>query len=132
MFSFHTNTLRMPREKQRQSRYCWLLPSPGSSWVCVCSLTPLSCLFLVSALPLRLWQGVEKLVHYFSDKAWYSTISDSPTTVLIVTLVFLFFPSLHDACQSLHEIIGMLQMAPFLSFFKMYLILIITLYVPRK
>jgi len=34
------------------------------------------CLFLVSAFPLCHWQGVEKLVHYFCDKAWYSTTSD--------------------------------------------------------
>lgn len=42
------------------------------------------CLFLVSAFPLCHWQGVEKLVHYFCDKAWYSTTSD-------------FFPSLPHA-----------------------------------
>lgn len=81
MFSFYINILNkiiLPRKTQQKlSKYCWLLyPVMANPWCCVWSLTPLSCLFLVSALPLCHWQGVEKLVHYFSDKAWYSTISD--------------------------------------------------------
>lgn len=74
-------------------------PRHGSSWAqaqwqfsgcrrapcCpVWSLTLSSCLFL-SALPLCPWQGVEKLVHYFSDKAWYGTVLDfSPPTFLVL------------------------------------------------
>lgn len=69
---------------------------------------PLSCLFLVSALPLCHWQGVEKLVHYFSDKAWYSTISDSLYHLPHGHFCSCFVSSsLHGACQSLHEISGM-------------------------
>lgn len=63
---------------------------------------PLSCLSLVSALPLCHWQGAEKLVHYFSDKAWYSTISDFPPPSSWSPIAFLFSPRLHGACQSAH------------------------------
>lgn len=116
-----------------------MLLAAAQSWRslrCVWSLTPLSCLSLVSALPLCHWQGVEKLVHYFSDKAWYSTISDFflPLSAITFCFVLFCFSSLHDACQSVHEITGMLQMVPFPFFFltfKMYLIMI-NLYVPRK
>lgn len=67
------------------------------------------CLFLVSAFPLCHWQGVEKLVHYFCDKAWYSTTSDffpSPPHAfsllcwVFFVLVGCFFFPMHDACLS--------------------------------
>lgn len=54
------------------------------------------CLFLVSAFPLCHWQGVEKLVHYFCDKAWYSTTSDFFSSPHAFSL--LFFCPMHDAC----------------------------------
>lgn len=67
----------MPRKTTTKAEQ--ILLAATESWqfpgVCVASDT-IVLSFLVSALPLCLWQGVEKLVHYFSDKAWYSTISD--------------------------------------------------------
>lgn len=98
---------------------------------------PLSCLFLVSALPLCHWQGVEKLVHYFSDKAWYSTISDfflPPSSWS--RFAFLFSPSLHGACQSVHARDYRHDTGGFISIFplniKVYLIITINLYVAQK
>lgn len=43
---------------------------------CLGPLTSLSLSFSCLCFPLCHWQGVEKLVHYFCDKAWYSTTSD--------------------------------------------------------
>lgn len=124
-------------EKYKQSRYLWLLPSHGNPWCSVWSLMPLSCLFLVSALPLCHWQGVEKLVHYFSDKAWYSTISDfflPPSSWSL--FAFLFSPGLHDACQSVHawdyrHVIGG-SISIFLWSIKVYSIITVNSYVAQK
>lgn len=55
------------------------------------------CLFLVSAFPLCHWQGVEKLVHYFCDKAWYSTTSDFFPSPPHAFSLLVFCP-VHDAC----------------------------------
>lgn len=46
------------------------------SLFCLGPLTSLSLSFSCLCFPLCHWQGVEKLVHYFCDKAWYSTTSD--------------------------------------------------------
>lgn len=126
----------MPRKAQQmQKKYFWLLSSHGDSLVfCVWSLTPLSCLFLVSALPLCHWQGVEKLVHYFSDKAWYSTISDF-SYHLPYNHIFVFCFPVCMMHVSLHEHRGMLHtdgsISIFLLTFKINFMLI-NLYVPRK
>lgn len=125
----------MPRKtQQKPSRYCWLLPSHGNSLVlcvvsdtivlsfsCLCSpIMPLARSWEVS--PLLLWQSVVQYNFTFF-----------PTTFLshFFVFVFVFCFSLHDACQSLHEITGMLQMVraitTFLLTFKMYLII-----TPRK
>lgn len=90
--------------QQKYSSYCWLLPSHGNAMVfCVVSDT-IVLSFLVSAFPFCPWQGVEKLVHYFSDKAWYSTISDFfPATF------HHFSPPVCMMHVSQHEITGMLR-----------------------
>lgn len=97
---------------------------------------PLSCLFLVSALPLCHWQGVEKLVHYFSDKAWYSTISDfSYHLPHGHVLLFCFLPvcMVHvRACMHDYRHVTGGSISIFPLSIKAYLIITINLYVAQK
>lgn len=65
------------------------------------------CLFLVSAFPLCHWQGVEKLVHYFCDKAWYGTTSDFFPSPPHAFSLLIFLP--YAWCMSIGDVHAVLS-----------------------